>query len=84
MIYILAIIVVFILIDIYFRFRKIAGYVDYLRISEQLINRSLLRKQLLSSDDIKLELEEMKENTEPDEWARWKKSLKRVNIKIED
>ncbi len=66
--YILLLIVLYIIFDHYYRSRKISGFVDYLRISQQMTNRVLLSKSVITPEELKAAQNEIRENTSADEW----------------
>ncbi len=82
MIYILLILVIYLFIDHFYRFRRLRSVLIYLDLSKALVDRTLIKKGLVTKEELETAEKEILGEMPYDEYLRAQKSLKKINIHI--
>lgn len=81
-----AIIIVLIIVDIYYRIRNHARHLDFLLLSNDVINKALTNKRVINKKELSKARREVLDNlkiTNPERYGEAKKHLLEIGIDIE-
>lgn len=80
---IIAIVIIYIVIDIYFRIASLRRYVRYLLLSNEIINKILTAKGVVKKEDIESARKDSLDKMYVGDYKSLKRDLKKINIDID-